>query len=108
MQDTILKVTFANNAEANDTVCPKLPTPSIALFEESLRARLETLALDAHDHLQYSLQTNAEDLLEQLEIQTNELGFLINNIRWFQWCNEKLKEEEEAATAGKNDNVAAE
>jgi len=43
-------------------------TPSVSLFEESLRARLEAFSLDAQAALEHSIQTDLATLQEQLEL----------------------------------------
>ena len=82
MQDNTRKALGANNAAVNGIpknikdVLPKdfvpqtpLPdTPSVTLFEESLRARLEAFSLDAQAALEHSIQTDLATLQEQLEL----------------------------------------
>ena len=107
MQDNTLKALHPNNAAVNgisksiEGILPKnfipqnpLPdTPSIALFEESLRERLEAFALDAQEALGYSMQTDMETLQERLELQMNQLRHLINEIRLLHWLHSMNKEQ---------------
>ena len=107
MQDNTLKALGANPASVNDIplsiegILPKnftpqrpLPdTPSIALFEESLRERLEAFALDAQEALGYSMQTDIDTLQEQLELQQNQLRHLINEVRLLHWLHSINKEQ---------------
>jgi hypothetical protein len=94
MQGTTLNVFFAKNTATNHEPLPPLKMPPIASFEASLHLRLETFALDVQDNLKHSLTTEAEDLQEQLEIQLNQLQHLLNDVRWFRWCNEQVHAKE--------------
>lgn len=89
MQDTTCGGANPNNPQVNNNSnSATLPLPDAAIisrFEESLRLRLNLFALDVHDNLKYSLQTETDDLQEQLEIQQNQLGNLINDLRLFHW-----------------------
>ena len=107
MQDNTLKALHPNNAPVNgipqsiEGILPKkftpqrpLPdTPSIAMFEESLRERLEAFALDAQEALGYSMQTDIETLQECLELQMNQLRHLINEVRLLHWLSSMNKEQ---------------
>jgi uncharacterized coiled-coil protein SlyX len=91
MQDTIFNFFNPNQAEVNDTVSTSvLPNAAIiSRFEESLRVRLEGFALDAHEVLTYSLNHNLATLQEHLELQQNQLDYLINDLRLLQWLTDK-------------------
>ena len=55
--------------------------PSLSLFEESLRVRLEEFALDAQIPLDHYLKADLETVQEQIELQMHQLRFLLNEIR---------------------------
>lgn len=99
MQDSTFEAFDANNAFVNNlkgkiaetvnTPCETPPTtvnvPSIAMFEASLRERLEIFALDTQEALSYSVQTDVETLKEQLELQLNQLQHLLNEVHLLSW-----------------------
>ncbi len=102
MQDKTCKALGANNAAVNripksiegvfpQDFVPQTPlpdTPSVSLFEESLRGRLEAFSLDAQAALEHSIQTDLITLQEQLELQQIQLRYLLNEIHLLHWLRE--------------------
>ena len=79
MQDTKLEA-LAPNAY------PDYQKPSLSLFEESVRIRLELFSLDAHIPLENYLNQDFETVEEQLDLQIDQLRFLLNEVRLLrQW-----------------------
>lgn len=63
--------------------------PSIKLFEEGLRVRLESFDFDVQDICAYSAQASLARLESHLEkIQEVHLKFLFNDIRCLRWLKQ--------------------
>lgn len=63
--------------------------PSIELFEEGLRVRLESFGFDGQDIFAYSTQASLARLESHLEeIQQVHLKFLLNDIRCLRWIKQ--------------------
>jgi hypothetical protein len=63
--------------------------PSIELFEEGLRVRLELFGLDDQAICAYSAQASLDRLESHLEeLQQVQLKFLLNDIRCLRWLKQ--------------------
>ncbi len=58
--------------------------PSLALFEQSIRVRLEALALDADLPLECYQNADLDAVQENLEMQLLQLQFLLNEVHLLQ------------------------
>lgn len=83
MQDTTLSATTQNK-------------PSLALLRENIRVRLERFSFSAHTPLEslreggYQLnRTTTDSITNQLELTILDLRYLINDLYWLQWIEEK-------------------
>jgi hypothetical protein len=84
MQDKNLNSSFAH-------------MPSLEMFEEGLRVRLEAFALDDQAVCNYSAQTDLDTLESHLELQQIQLNFLLNDIRCLRWIKRLMLADQPAA-----------
>jgi hypothetical protein len=77
MQDKRLQDNNLNSSSAH--------MPSLDMFEEALRVRLEAFALDDQAICTFSAQAGLDALESHLELQQIQLNFLLNDIRCLRW-----------------------
>ncbi len=63
---------------------PSLMAPSLPVFEQSFRVRLEAFVMEAHKPLDHYQAADWEATQEQLELHLLQLQFLLNDIRMIQ------------------------
>ena len=92
---------FVNIKNTNDMQDTTLSTstqttPSLAMLRENIRVRLERFSFSAHtplEHLRegsYQLNRhNTEMIVNHLELTILDLKYLINDLYWLQWIEEK-------------------